>query len=72
MGESEVGDPCDIEGGKYTGLQWGYYNQSNQMVGLQFGLVNFARETNGLQIGLVNIIKKGGWFPVFPIINGSL
>lgn len=60
------------KGGTFTGLQYGWYNQSSQMVGLQLGLVNFAQSTNGLQIGLVNIIKKGGWFPVFPIINGSL
>jgi len=25
----------------------------------------------GLQIGLVNIIRQGGQFPVFPIVNWS-
>ena len=60
------------KGGTFTGLQYGLYNEGNQYVGLQLGLVNFAQSTQGLQIGLINIIKKGGWFPVFPIINGSL
>ena len=59
-------------GGTFTGLQYGWYNQTNQMVGLQFGLVNWTQSANGLQIGLINVIRKGGWFPVFPIINGSL
>ncbi|MBK6767307.1 MAG: hypothetical protein IPG71_13735 [bacterium] len=60
------------KGGTFTGFQYGIYNETNQMVGLQLGLVNFAQSTNGLQLGLINIIKSGGWFPVFPIINGSL
>lgn len=59
------------KGGTFTGLQYGLYNETNQMVGLQFGLVNWAQSANGIQLGLINIIKKGGWFPVFPIINGS-
>ena len=59
------------KGGTFTGLQYGYYNETNQMVGLQLGLLNWAQSANGLQIGLINVIRKGGWFPVFPIINGS-
>lgn len=59
------------KGGKYTGLQYGWYNEANEYAGLQLGLVNWAQSMNGLQIGLINVIRKGGWFPVFPIINGS-
>ena len=59
------------KGGTFTGLQYGWYNETNQMVGLQLGLLNWAQSANGLQIGLINVIRKGGWFPVFPIINGS-
>jgi hypothetical protein len=51
------------------GLQWGGFNSSNQMNGLQLGLVNYARRIHGVQIGIVNIIKEGGQFPVFPIVN---
>ena len=39
--------------------------------GLQVGVVNYAQSMRGLQIGLVNIIKQGGQFPVFPIVNWS-
>ncbi|MCR5413465.1 MAG: hypothetical protein K6F50_01895 [Kiritimatiellae bacterium] len=40
--------------------------------GCQLGLVNYAAEMEcGVQIGLVNIIDRGGWMPVFPIVNGS-
>ena len=41
------------------------------MNGVQLGLVNYAGTMHGLQIGLVNIIKQGGAFPVFPIVNWS-
>ncbi len=53
------------------GLQWGLVNYAGDMSGLQFGLVNYAKKMKGLQIGLVNIIKQGGQFPVFPIVNWS-
>ena len=59
------------KGGEFTGLQYGWYNEANEYAGLQLGLVNWAQSMNGLQIGLINVIRKGGWFPVFPIINGS-
>ena len=36
---------------------------------LQLALVNYAQHLSGVQIGLVNIIKEGGMFPVFPIVN---
>jgi hypothetical protein len=39
--------------------------------GLQLSFVNYARTLNGVQIGLVNIIKEGGAFPIFPIVNWS-
>ncbi len=53
------------------GFQWGWYNSAEYMNGFQLGLVNSAGSMKGLQIGLVNIIKKGGQFPVFPIVNWS-
>jgi len=53
------------------GLQWGLVNYAGNMSGLQLGFVNYARTMKGLQIGLVNIIKQGGQFPVFPIVNWS-
>lgn len=57
--------------GNFEGLQTGFFNYANKMNGIQFGLVNYAVNMEGLQIGLVNIIKQGGQFPVFPIVNWS-
>ncbi|MBU1078142.1 MAG: hypothetical protein KKH98_12670 [Spirochaetes bacterium] len=57
--------------GTFKGLQVGVVNYAGHASGVQFGLVNYAATMEGLQIGLVNIIGDGGWFPVFPIINGS-
>jgi hypothetical protein len=51
------------------GVQWGGVNTSNNWNGLQLGVVNYAQRIDGLQIGLINIIKQGGQFPVFPIVN---
>lgn len=53
------------------GVQWGFYNQAGYMNGLQLGFINHAGSMKGLQIGLINIIKTGGQFPVFPIVNWS-
>ena len=53
------------------GVQWGIVNVAESWNGLQFGLVNYTQRLHGLQIGLVNIIKTGGQFPVFPIVNWS-
>ncbi len=53
------------------GVQWGIVNTAASWNGLQFGLVNYTQRLHGLQIGLVNIIKTGGQFPVFPIVNWS-
>ncbi len=53
------------------GVQWGFYNHAGRMNGLQFGFINHAGTMKGLQIGLINIIKSGGQFPVFPIVNWS-
>jgi hypothetical protein len=57
--------------GDVRGVQTGIVNYANHANGLQFGLINYAVTLNGLQIGLVNIIKQGGQFPVFPIVNWS-
>ncbi len=53
------------------GLQWGWVNSGTHVNGLQLGLVNYAGTMKGLQIGIINIIKTGGQFPVFPIVNWS-
>jgi hypothetical protein len=55
----------------FEGVQSGLYNTADQMTGLQFGFVNYARTLKGVQIGLLNIIKQGGAFPAFPIVNWS-
>jgi len=58
--------------GSGSGVQWGMVNVAETMHGLQFGFVNVARRMNkGVQIGLVNIIREGGQFPIFPIVNWS-
>lgn len=55
----------------FEGFQWGFVNYARKANGFQLGLVNYAYTLHGLQIGLVNIIKQGGQFPVFPIVNWS-
>ena len=55
----------------FEGFQWGIVNYAGHANGFQLGLVNYAVTMKGLQIGLVNIIKQGGQFPVFPIVNWS-
>ncbi len=57
--------------GNFEGFQWGIVNYAGHASGFQLGLVNYAVTMRGLQIGLVNIIKQGGQFPVFPIVNWS-
>lgn len=57
--------------GDFEGFQWGFVNFAHYANGFQLGFVNYAESMKGLQIGLVNIIKQGGQFPVFPIINWS-
>ncbi len=57
--------------GELSGTQWGFVNYAKRAHGFQFGFVNYAETMKGLQIGLVNIIKTGGQFPVFPILNWS-
>lgn len=61
----------NVTKGKMEGFQWGFVNYANHASGFQLGIVNYAVTMHGLQIGLVNIIKTGGQFPVFPIINWS-
>ncbi len=55
----------------FEGFQSGIVNYAHHASGVQFGFVNYAVSMKGLQIGLVNIIKQGGAFPVFPVINWS-
>lgn len=64
---------CDVNVTRLRceGLQLGLVNYAGNMSGLQLGFVNYAKKMKGLQIGLVNIIKQGGQFPVFPIVNWS-
>ena len=61
----------NVTQGRCEGFQSGIVNYANVMSGVQFGLVNYARSMKGLQVGLVNIIRQGGAFPVFPIVNWS-
>lgn len=65
------GTAVNITKGNFEGFQWGIVNYAGHASGFQLGFVNYAVTMNGLQIGLVNIIKQGGQFPVFPIINWS-
>lgn len=63
-------DGVNITHENFEGLQWGIVNYAGSVNGVQIGLVNYAANMKkGLQIGLVNIIKRGGQFPVFPIVN---
>jgi len=61
----------NITNKKFEGFQFGWVNYADYMSGFQLGLVNYAKTAKGLQIGLVNIIRQGGQFPVFPIVNWS-
>ena len=61
----------NITKGNFKGFQSGIVNYANYANGVQFGLVNYAVSMKGLQIGFVNIIRQGGQFPVFPIVNWS-
>lgn len=61
----------NVTRGDFEGFQWGMFNYANHGNGFQLALVNYAVTLNGLQVGLVNIIRQGGQFPVFPIVNWS-
>ena len=61
----------NLSEGRVEGFQMGLYNTAGSMSGLQLGIVNHTGKMHGLQIGIVNIIKTGGQFPVFPIVNWS-
>jgi len=61
----------NITKANFEGFQSGIVNYAHYANGVQFGLVNYAVSMKGLQIGLVNIIRQGGQFPVFPIVNWS-
>lgn len=65
------GTSVNITKGNFEGFQWGFVNYAGHASGFQLGFVNYALSMRGLQIGLVNIIKQGGQFPVFPIVNWS-
>lgn len=65
------GTAVNITKNDFEGFQWGIVNYAGHANGFQLGLVNYAMTLKGLQIGLVNIIKQGGQFPVFPIVNWS-
>ncbi len=61
----------NITRGNFEGFQCGIVNYAGHASGFQLGIVNYAMSMKGLQIGFVNIIKQGGQFPVFPIVNWS-
>ena len=62
---------ANIVNGKFEGFQYGFVNYAGNMNGFQLGFVNYAQTAKGLQIGLINIIRQGGQFPIFPIVNWS-
>jgi len=39
--------------------------------GARAASVNYTQRLHGVQVGLVNIIREGGTFPVFPLVNWS-
>jgi hypothetical protein len=57
--------------GSARGFSWGGVNYSKgNYKGLQLAVVNYAQSmAGGVQVGLINIIKEGGMFPFFPIVN---
>jgi hypothetical protein len=57
--------------GTARAFSWGGVNYATgNYKGLQLALVNYAQSmAGGVQVGLINIIKEGGMFPVFPIVN---
>ncbi len=59
----------NVTKGNFEGFQSGIVNYAKSAKGFQLGVVNYAEKMNGLQIGLLNIIKSGGTFPMFPIVN---
>jgi len=61
----------NITKGNFEGFQCGIANYAGHASGFKLGIVNYAMSMKGLQIGFVNIIKQGGQFPVFPIVNWS-
>ena len=61
----------NITNQKFEGFQLGWVNYADYMSGFQLGLVNYAKSAKGLQIGFINIIRQGGQFSVFPIVNWS-
>jgi len=65
----QIGVVSTAETGR--GVQWSGVNHSRNFRGLQVAVVNYARQLDGVQIGLINIIREGGMFPVFPIVNWS-
>ena len=61
-----------------TGLQsgvlliFGVNFATGAVNGCQIGLLNYAANMeSGVQIGILNFISRGGFFPVFPIVNGT-
>lgn len=58
-------------GDEMTGLQAGVVNVGDEVSGVQVGLVNRAKKLKGLQLGLVNIASRGGFLPVFPVVNAG-
>jgi hypothetical protein len=51
------------------GVQFGFFNMTEDMHGLQIGIVNLTERMYGLQIGLLNIIKQKDKLPILPIVN---
>ncbi len=61
----------NVTKGNFEGFQLGFVNYAIAAKGFQLGFINYAEKMKGLQIGFLNIIKTGGTFPMFPIVNWS-
>lgn len=59
------------QAGSLTGFQAGAANLSERTKGLQIGVFNYSGNLEGVQIGLINVARKGGVFPVMPLVNIS-
>jgi hypothetical protein len=67
--------------GAFKGVQFGILGLADtEFIGWQNNWVNITMERfegfytermHGIQVGLINIIKEGGAFPFFPIVNWS-
>jgi len=72
--EAGVTDPFSLQFGLWNqaqemrGIQCGLVNLADYSTGLQVGLINRVEGMHGYQVGLINVIR-GSQVPFMPIIN---